>query len=86
MGLLARFLESQGISSVTLSSMPKPTARVRPPRTLLARMPRGQTAGPPGDPSTQAAIVRQALELLATVREPGAVVPFDPTRKAGDLP
>ncbi len=45
---------------------------------LLTRFPRGQTVGPAGDAATQRAVVRAALDVLATVREAGELREFTP--------
>ncbi len=51
--------------------------RVKPPRTLLTRFPRGQTTGPAGDVAAQRAVVGAALDLLAEAREGGEIREFD---------
>ena len=78
MGLVARAIEEAGVPTVSLSNLKGATLRVRPPRALLTRFPRGQTVGPAGDAATQRAVVRAALELLATAREAGELREFTP--------
>ncbi len=78
MGLVARAIEEAGVPTVSLSNLRGATLRVRPPRALLTRFPRGQTVGPAGDAATQRAVVRAALELLATAREAGELREFTP--------
>lgn len=50
--------------------------RVKPPRTLLTRFPRGQTTGPAGDIAAQRAVVAAALDLLVEAREGGEIREF----------
>ncbi len=78
MGLVARAIEEAGVPTVSLSNLRGATLRVQPPRTLLTRFPRGQTVGPAGDAATQRAVVRAALEVLATAREAGELREFTP--------
>lgn len=62
--------------TVSLSNLKGATLRVKPPRSLVTRFPRGQTVGPAGDAATQRAVVLTALELLAEAREGGEVRDF----------
>ena len=50
--------------------------RIKPPRTLLTRFPRGQTIGPAGDIAAQRAVVAAALDLLSEAREGGEIREF----------
>lgn len=76
MGLIARHLEAAGIPTVTLANMRRPVMRIKPPRTLLRRGPRGRTVGEPGDRAGQLVVVRAALQLLHHVVEPGTVTQY----------
>lgn len=76
MGLVARVIEAAGVPTVCLANMKGAMLRVKPPRAVITRFPRGQTVGPAGDRETQRRTVAAALELLATTREPGTVVEF----------
>lgn len=78
MGLAARALELRGIATVCLATLPGAIARVRPPRVLTVPFERGMTVGPPGDPQTQRAVLKQALALLEEDQAPGVVRPFTP--------
>ena len=64
--------------TVSLSNLKGATLRVKPPRSLVTRFPRGQTVGPAGDAPTQRAVVLAALALLAEAREGGEVRDFTP--------
>ncbi len=78
MGLVARAIEEAGVPTVSLSNLKGATQRVKPPRVLLTRLPRGQTVGAAGDAATQRAVVHAALELLETAREGGELHEFAP--------
>ena len=78
MGLVARAIEEAGVPTVSLSNLRGATRRVKPPRALLTRFPRGQTVGPAGDAATQRAVVCAALELLMPAREAGELREFTP--------
>jgi hypothetical protein len=77
-GLIARDAESAGISTVCMSSAIDITRSVNPPRAVFLDYPLGHTAGPPGRPDLQVAILEEALRGLTDFREPGMVreLPF----------
>ncbi|MDP9315523.1 MAG: hypothetical protein M3R24_32470 [Chloroflexota bacterium] len=64
--------------TVSLSNLKGATLRVKPPRTLLTGLPRGQTVGAAGDVPTQRAVVRAALELLEMASAGGEIREFAP--------
>jgi hypothetical protein len=74
--LVARAIENLGIPTVSLGILRGHMLRVKPPRTLLTRFPRGQTTGPAGDLATQRAVVSAALDLLVEAREGGEIREF----------
>jgi D-proline reductase (dithiol) PrdB len=78
-GLVARVFEREGIAAVTLTSALDVTERVRPPRSAFLNFPLGNQAGPPGQPDLQREIVRRALNLLESAKEPGEIIrlPFE---------
>jgi hypothetical protein len=53
------------------------TENVKPPRALFVRFPYGAPLGPAGDAVTQMAVIREALDLLATTTRPGSIVVSD---------
>ena len=65
--------------TISLSNLKGATLRVKTPRSLVTRFPRGQTVGPAGDAATQRAVVLAALALLAEAREGGEVRDFAPS-------
>ena len=72
-GLIARELESQGISTVVVNQGLQQPKRIKPPRALFLRYPYGQPFGQPHDADQQRVLVEDALGLLETVREPGSI-------------
>ncbi len=55
-----------------------PTSLVRPPRVLFTPHERGKNLGTPGAAELQREIVRAALRLLGTAREPYTTVDWEP--------
>ena len=77
MGLLARALEEQGITTVCVVMNRDITENVKTPRALFVHFPYGAPLGPAGDTATQQAVIRAALELLSTATVPGVIVEPD---------
>ena len=50
------------------------TARVRPPRWVHVRFPRGTMFGEPGNRAKQRAVLRDTLDALTSITEPGGHV------------
>lgn len=74
MGLVARVVEEAGIPTVCVSTGRDITASVRPPRSYFVNAPMGNPFGEAGDALTQTRILRAALALVASAREPGRIV------------
>ena len=78
-------IEEAGISTVILNTMPAYQPTVGAPRGAAIAHPFGRPYGNVGDADTQRAVLRAALQVLATARTPGEVVhlpfqwPEDPT-------
>lgn len=70
-GLIQREIEASGIPTVSLSNNPAATQRVRPPRWVRVRFPRGSMLGEPGNRDKQGRVLRETLEALATIDAPG---------------
>ena len=77
MGLIARTLEEHGIATVCVVMNRDITENVKPPRALFVRFPYGAPLGPAGDAVTQMAVIRAALDVLATATRPGSIVASD---------
>lgn len=73
-GLVQREIEASGISTITLSNNPGGTERVRPPRWVRVRFPRGATLGEPGRAGRQLDVLRDVLRALLEILEPGGHV------------
>ena len=74
MPVLARTLETNGISTVLVTMMPLWAERIGTPRTLAVEFPFAHTLGMPGDREQQMRVIHQALEVLESAEEPGAIV------------
>lgn len=74
MGLVARVLEAEGISTVTLNMLWPLQRAIGMPRVAAIEHPFGRPYGDVGDAATQTAVLRSALEFGAAADEPGALV------------
>jgi hypothetical protein len=70
-------IEAAGIPTMLVSTGRDLTAQVKPPRSLFRNVPMGNPFGAPGDADGQRAVLRRALELTYTIREPGTIVDDD---------
>ena len=62
------------MTTVTLSPIPDLTASVGVPRLAGIAYPSGRTFGRPGDAGGQTEVLRAALRVTETARDPGTVV------------
>jgi D-proline reductase (dithiol) PrdB len=76
-GLIARALEEQGITTVCVVMNRDITENVKPPRALFVRFPYGASLGPAGDGVTQMAVIRAAMDLLTGAIQPGTIAVSD---------
>jgi hypothetical protein len=72
--VLARTLEAAGLSTVLVTNMPFWAEKVGVPRTLAIEFPFGHLLGQPHDAAQQMRVIGQALEVLETAQDPGAIV------------
>ncbi len=79
MGLVARVIEQAGIPTVTVNMMPAYQRLVGAPRVAAVAHPLGRPFGDVDDTERQRGVLRAALELFRTAKEPGAVahLPFE---------
>jgi hypothetical protein len=56
-----------------MANMPDRMARVRPPRVLLVKFPRGSMLGEPLNQVRQRKIIQDAFKALETMTQPGSV-------------
>lgn len=73
MGLIAREIESRGISTLSMTSAQSITAAVNPPRAVYLDFPLGHTTGKPDDPEMQRAIMQDALRAFERFSTPGTL-------------
>ena len=78
MGLVGRVIEAEGIPTVTLNMIWIYHNRVGIPRVAAIEHPFGRPYGDVGDAATQSAVLRAALHVFETAREPGCIehLPF----------
>ena len=78
MGLVARFLEEAGFSTVTLTMIPDFRRQVGIPRVAAIEHPFGRPVGQVNDSTGQRAVLLEALSVLERAEGPGEVfhLPF----------
>ena len=74
MGLLARVIEEVGIPTIYVGSARDMMEQVKPPRSVFVNFPLGHQCGKPFDRELQMSIIKDALQALSTLDEPGTVV------------
>ena len=74
MSLVARHLETNGISTVVIGSAKDIVEQCGVPRFVFTDFPLGNSCGKPDDSMMQQAIVSIALDLLETARHPRTTV------------
>ena len=79
MGLIARELEKNGITTVTLNMFLELAKRVIPPRTINIKFPFGAPFGDPNNKKLQLKVIQKALEMLENSNKPGEIneLPYD---------
>ncbi len=73
-GLVARHLEANGISTVVMGCAKDIVAHTAVPRFLFSDFPLGNSAGKPHDPDSQAFTLELALRLLESAPGPQTTV------------
>ncbi|SNB45407.1 hypothetical protein SAMN06269301_0820 [Geobacter sp. DSM 9736] len=73
MGLVARAIESVGISTVCLSIVREVTEKTPPPRALYLRFPFGHALGEPGNIEQQLTVLSLAFRLIFEAERPGVI-------------
>lgn len=71
---MQREIEAWGIPTISLSNNPAATGRVRAPRWVRVRFPRGSMLGEPGNREKQLNVLLDTLKSLETILEPGGHV------------
>ncbi len=77
MPVLARVIETAGITTVLVTMMPYWSDKMGVPRTLGVEFPFVHPIGHAGDRDEQLTVIREALRVLREAREPGTVEHLD---------
>lgn len=82
LAIIQRTLEAAGLATISLTMEPELTKLVKVPRAMIVDFPPGCPVGEPTDRDKQLKVVREALEYLTTMQQPGTVwkSPFKWTR------
>jgi hypothetical protein len=72
--VLARILETAGLSTILVTNMPFWTERIGVPRTLAVEHPFGHILGQPHRIEQQMIVIHQALDVLITADQPGMII------------
>ncbi len=67
-------VEEAGIATVLVSTGRDLSAQVKPPRTVFVNFPMGNPFGRPFEPERQRAILRDALQMLESAANGGALI------------
>ena len=74
MGLVARFLEENGLSTILLTMTPEFNREIGIPRIAAIEYPYGRVVGEVNDAEGQRQVLMEALSILDTAESPGEVV------------
>ena len=85
LAIIQRVLESAGLATISLTIEPDLMKLVRVPRAMVVDFPPGCPVGEPTDRDKQRKVLKEALEYLTTMTQPGTVwkSPFKWTRSCG---
>jgi hypothetical protein len=73
-GLLAREIEAQGVTTVGLALVKELAVQVKAPRMLYLHWPFGHALGEPGNRDQQRTILHEAFSLARLASRPGLIV------------
>jgi hypothetical protein len=73
-GLVARFLEENGLSTILLTMTPEFNREIGIPRIAAIEYPYGRVVGEVNDAEGQRQVLMEALSILDTAESPGEVV------------
>ncbi|MCI0527505.1 MAG: hypothetical protein L0Y56_08700 [Nitrospira sp.] len=74
MGLIQRAIEKAGIPTVSIINLRLVVDRIKYPRSVLVKFPRGANVGAPNNPEQQRDVLLDALRALTAVETPGTVI------------
>ena len=72
--MIQRAIEAAGIPTIAIANLRDRVERIKYPRAVLVKFPRGATVGPPGDAALQRQVILDALHVLESATEPCAYV------------
>ena len=72
--MIAQALEAEGLPTVLVMMFKEVALAMRPPRVVHVQFPFGRPLGEPRNVQQQRVIIEDALDFLATAREPGALL------------
>jgi hypothetical protein len=76
-GLIQRAVESEGISTISITLSTEITRKVRPPRAIYPGFPLGHPLGYPGQIFRHLKILRLLLKYLEKIASPGTIIELD---------
>jgi len=74
LGIIQNIIEGVGITTIMTTLKPELTEQVHVPRAAYLKYPYGYSAGPANDLNMQKTIVKDVLELIPVIKEPGSIV------------
>ena len=74
MGLLAREIESRGVTTVGLALVKEVAVAAHAPRFLYLRWPFGHALGEPGNVAQQRTVLHDMLSMATSAQRPGLVI------------
>ncbi len=76
-GLIQRVIEDAGITTISISLNRTITLKVKPPRAIYPGFALGHPMGRPNDIQFQSRVMKDALQKLYTITEPGTLLGID---------
>jgi D-proline reductase (dithiol) PrdB len=76
-GLIQRVIEDAGIATISISLNRTITLKVKPPRAIYPGFRLGHPMGRPNDIELQYRVIKDALQKLYTIKEPGTLLGID---------
>lgn len=73
---MQRAIESVGIPTIIIAALPPVVRQQGTPRAVAPRVPMGANAGQPHNVEMQTGILKDTLEQLEEIDQPGKIVPL----------
>ncbi|ANK61975.1 proline reductase [Loigolactobacillus backii] len=74
--IVQRAIESVGIPTIIIAALPPVVRQQGTPRAVAPRVPMGANAGEPHNVEMQTGILKDTLEQLEEIDQPGKIVPL----------